>query len=132
MDFERLKLILDTNALSAVAEGNSKVLSILAAAQRLALPVIVIGEYRYGIGRSLHSARYQQWLEGFIAVCDVFDVTEQTARFYAAISTELRRVGKPIPANDLWIAALSRQHGQPILSQDHHFDFIEGIERIDW
>jgi tRNA(fMet)-specific endonuclease VapC len=125
-------VILDTNALSAAAEANANAIRILGGANRVALPVIVIGEYRYGIARSRHAARYREWLDGLIADCDVLDVTEQTADHYAAISGELRLAGSPIPSNDVWIAALCRQHGLGILSRDRHFDAIAGVRRISW
>jgi predicted nucleic acid-binding protein len=39
---------------------------------------------------------------------------------------------KPIPVNDLWIAALCRQHGHDLLSRDQHFDQVTGLRRISW
>ena len=125
-------MILDTNALSAAAEEHPGVIGILAGAQQLALPVVVIGEYRYGIAQSRHRARYRRWLDGLVADCRVLDVDEQTTHHYAAISVELRQAGKPIPTNDLWIAALCRQHGLPLLSRDRHFDAVSGVQRLDW
>jgi len=56
----------------------------------------------------------------------------RTARHYAAIRLELKGAGKPIPANDLWIAALSRQHAIPVMSRDSHFDFVGGLRRQTW
>jgi len=125
-------LILDTNALSAAAEEHAGVVGILARVQLLALPAVVLGEYRYGIAQSRHRARYRRWLDGLIIDCTVLDVTEQTTHHYAAISAELRQAGTPIPTNDLWIAALCRQHGLPLLSRDRHFDAVPGIQRLDW
>jgi predicted nucleic acid-binding protein len=107
-------------------------MGILAGVQQLALPVVVIGEYRYGIAQSRHRARYRRWLDSLITECTVMDVTEQTAHHYAAINVALRQAGKPIPTNDLWIAALCRQHGLPLLSQDRHFDEVSGVQRLDW
>jgi tRNA(fMet)-specific endonuclease VapC len=125
-------LILDTNALSAAAEEHAGVIVILASVQQLALPVVVLGEYRYGIAQSQHKARYRRWLDGLITDCLVLDVTEQTTHHYAIINVELRQAGKPIPTNDLWIAALCRQHGLPLLSRDRHFDVVPGIQRVGW
>lgn len=53
-----------------------------------------------------------------------------TAGVYAEIRLELKRTGKPIPLNDIWVAALARQHALPVLSNDTHFDLVEGITRI--
>jgi tRNA(fMet)-specific endonuclease VapC len=128
----KTRLILDTNAVSAAAEEHQDIVKILSGAEKLALPTVVIGEYRYGIARSRHKAIYQRWLEGLIRDCSVLDITEQTTHHYAAISVELRQAGKPIPTNDLWIAALCRQHGLPLLSRDRHFDAVSGVLRLDW
>ncbi len=125
-------MILDTNALSAFAEEHPRIATILAGAQQIAVPVIVLGEYRYGIAQSRHAARYRRWLDGLIGDCTVLDVTEPTTHHYSAINVELRRAGKPIPTNDLWIAALCRQYRLPLLSQDRHFDSVPGIQRIAW
>ena len=51
---------------------------------------------------------------------------------YAAVRTELRKAGTPIPANDCWIAALARQHRLPIVSLDEHFDVVDQVRRIAW
>jgi tRNA(fMet)-specific endonuclease VapC len=125
-------LIIDTNALSAAAEERPGIVAILAGARQLALPVVVIGEYRFGIAQSRHRARYRRWLDALIADCTVLEVNEQTTHHYAAIGVELKQAGKPIPTNDLWIAALCRQHSLPLLSRDSHFDAVSGIQRLDW
>jgi predicted nucleic acid-binding protein len=125
-------LILDTNALSAFAEEHPGIGAIVAEAQQIALPVIVLGEYRYGIAQSRHAARYRRWLDGLLSDCAVLDVTEPTTNHYAAITIELRRAGKPIPTNDLWIASLCRQYRLPLLSQDRHFDSVPRIQRLAW
>ena len=62
----------------------------------------------------------------------VLDVQEPTTHYYAEITLELKRKGKPIPTNDIWIAALCRQHSLPLLSRDRHFDLVAGTKRIDW
>jgi predicted nucleic acid-binding protein len=62
----------------------------------------------------------------------VLAVDEGTARHYADIRDELKRGGRPIPAKDLWIAALARQHALPLLSRDRHFDSVPGVMRIGW
>ena len=127
-----MALILDTNALSAAAEREPSALEVVARAERLAIPVIVLGEYRLGIAQSRHRASYENWLRGWIAAVNVLDIDEETTHSYATIGLELKKKGKPIPSNDLWIAALCRQHSLPLLSRDQHFDFVSGLQRIDW
>jgi tRNA(fMet)-specific endonuclease VapC len=125
-------MIVDTNALSAAADDDPAVVAGLARAEQMALPVIVLGEYRHGIAQSRNHASYESWLTGLLNDCVVLEIQEPTTRCYAEISLELRRKGKPIPTNDLWIAALCRQHSLPLLSRDRHFDLVTGIKRIEW
>ncbi len=125
-------MILDTNALSAVADGEPAVAAIYARAASIEVPVIVLGEYRFGIGQSQRRSEYEKWLRELIAATRVLVVEEETSRHYAGIRAVLKKAGRPIPSNDLWIAALCRQHHLPLLSQDRHFDALEGLERIGW
>jgi tRNA(fMet)-specific endonuclease VapC len=125
-------MIVDTNALSAIADERDRITEVLAAASVIALPVIAIGEYRSGIARSRNFLRYQRWLEEFIAASRVLNIDESATQSYADVVLELRQMGKPIPTNDIWIAALCRQHSLPLLSRDRHFDRINGIQRIEW
>src|SRR5580704_14271382 len=125
-------MILDTNALSAAAEGDPGVIAVLGRADQVAIPVVVLGEYRYGIAQSRNRASYESWLTGLLEDCFVLDITEPTTHCYAEITLELKGKGKPIPTNDLWIAALCRQHSLPLLSRDRHFDLVGGGRRVDW
>jgi tRNA(fMet)-specific endonuclease VapC len=125
-------MILDTNALSAAADDDPGAVAVLARAEQMVLPVIVLGEYRHGIAQSRNRASYENWLAGLLHDCMVLDVQEPTSHHYAEISLELKRKGKPIPTNDIWIAALCRQHSLPLLSRDRHFDLVAGTKRIDW
>jgi len=125
-------MILDTNALSAAAELEPEALKAVATADRIFVPVIVLGEYRLGIAQSRHRAAYEAWLQKFLSAVEILDVEDATSRSYAEIALELKRKGKPIPANDLWIAALCRQHSLPLLSRDRHFDAISGLHRVEW
>jgi tRNA(fMet)-specific endonuclease VapC len=125
-------MILDTNALSAAADDDPGVVALLARAEQMVLPVIVLGEYRHGIAQSRHRASYESWLAELLPDCVVLDIQEPTTHYYAEISLELKRRGKTIPTNDIWIAALCRQHSLPLLSRDRHFDLVAGTKRIDW
>jgi predicted nucleic acid-binding protein len=126
-------MIVDTNALSAAADDDPAVIAILARADQMAIPVIVLGEYRYGIAQSRHRAIYENWLAGLLLRdCAVLDINEQTTQHYAEITLDLSRKARPIPTNDLWIAALCRQHSLPLLSRDRHFDQVTGMKRMGW
>ena len=123
-------MILDTNALSAWAEGRAAVESPLRAADRLVVPSVVLGEYLFGIRQSRHRTRYEDWLARYLPLTEIATVSSATADAYADIRLELKRLGAPIPPNDVWIAALARQHGFAVLSNDGHFDVVNGVRRI--
>ena len=125
-------MILDTNALSGAADGDSRALEVIAGADRIAVPVIVLGEYRLGIAQSRHRKEYEEWLREWVAAVTVLDVDWETTYHYAKIGLELKKIGKPIPSNDLWIAALCGQHSLPLLSRDRHFDVVSGLNRLEW
>ena len=125
-------MILDTNALSAVADGETPAMELVGGAHRVAVPVIVLGEYRLGIAQSRHRASYENWLREWIEAVTVLDIDDGTTHSYSDIGLELKSKGKPIPTNDLWIAALCRQHSLPLVSRDQHFDFVPRLRRLDW
>ena len=125
-------MILDTNALSAFADGVPPVVRQIARADELYIPVIVLGEYRFGIATSRRQREYETWLARGRAFWNVLPVVEETATHYASIRQQLKRAGAPLPANDVWIAALARQHDLPVLSRDTHFDAVPGVTRLSW
>jgi tRNA(fMet)-specific endonuclease VapC len=125
-------VILDTNALSAVADNQTAAVRIFSQAASIEVPVIVLGEYRFGIAHSRRRNEYEKWLNELIAATRVLPVDQETSTHYARIRGELKKAGQPIPSNDLWIAALGRQHRLPLMSQDRHFDLVRELERIGW
>ena len=126
-------MILDTNAVSDFADGDDNVLRRLRNPSTVIhLPVIVLGEYRYGLKSSRHKVARERWLDQLEASSAVLNINSATSRVYAQIRHELRVAGQPIPENDLWIAALARQHRLPVLSNDAHFDQVSGIQRVGW
>ena len=125
-------MILDTNGLSALAEGELGLEPILRRATQVAIPVIVLGEYRYGISQSRNHIHYEQWLAEYLPSFRILDVDERTTISYSAVRRELKKAGTPIPSNDVWIAALCRQHSLPVLSRNRRFDAVSGIIRLDW
>lgn len=125
-------MILDTNALSALFAGDRLLAEVLATEDRHHLPAIVIGEYRYGLIRSSDRGRLSRLLDLLITESIVLPIDEETAEHYARIRDHLRRNGRPIPENDVWIASLARQHDQEIVSRDDHFDAVAEVRRVEW
>jgi len=125
-------VILDTNALSAWAEGNAAIRPLLSSAEKLVVPSIVLGEFDFGIRQSRHYRRYTEWLERSVRNTEVAVVDEETARIYGEIRLALKNTGTPIPVNDAWIAASALQFDLPILSRDAHFDSVVRVRRVAW
>jgi predicted nucleic acid-binding protein len=95
----------------------------------VALPVVALGEFRYGIARSRHRRTYEAWLRTYLHSFELLLITAETSEVYARIRLALRERGKPIPANDVWIAALAVEHGMPLLTRDAHFDVVPDLVR---
>ena len=125
-------MILDTNALSAFVDGDDTVAERLVGEGRAAIPVIVLGEFRYGVAASRYRSTYEAWLTEHLPDFDVLAVTEETTVRYAQVRSAIKKSGRPIPANDAWIAALALQHRLAVLSRDEHFDAVPGVRRVSW
>jgi tRNA(fMet)-specific endonuclease VapC len=125
-------MILDTNALSALAARNADLIEILRSAPRVCVTMISLGEYFFGIAQSRHRAALQAWLDAFLEHAEIINLDRATLPFYAEIRRQLKADGQPTPANDCWIAALAKQHRLPIVSLDKHFDTVKGLRRIEW
>jgi len=125
-------MILDTNALSAFADDVPGAVEQIGRAEELYVPTIVLGEYRFGIATSRRRRDYEAWIARGRAFWNILAVVEDTALHYYLIRQELRKAGTPLPANDVWIAAIARQHHLPILTRDEHFDSVAGVIRLSW
>ncbi len=125
-------MILDTNALSAWADGDPAIEPLLRTASRLVIPVVVIGEFEFGIRQSRYTSRYAEWLAVNLDTVEVARIDRAIAAVYGAIRLELKQAGTPIPINDTWIAAVARHERLPIISRDGHFDAVRGVERVSW
>lgn len=125
-------MILDTNALSAWADGDPAIEPLLRTASRLVIPVVVIGEFEFGIRQSRHASRYADWLNVNLDTVEVARIDRAIAAVYGAVRLELKQAGTPIPINDTWIAAVARHERLPIISRNGHFDAVRGVERVSW
>jgi tRNA(fMet)-specific endonuclease VapC len=122
-------LALDTNCYSGFMRGRPAIRAALRAAQEVHVPLIVLGELLAGFAAGTRAARNRAELDEFMASprVRVLRPDEKTARQYADIYAALRSAGRPIPTNDLWIAALVRQHRLQLLTLDAHFGAVPGL-----
>lgn len=75
---------------------------------------------------------YEQWLTEYLPSFLILDIDERTTIFYGNVRKKLKKAETPLPSNDVWIAALCRQHSLSLVSRDRHFDAVSGIVRLDW
>ena len=125
-------MILDTNAVSALSERDPDIPAALKGQATLFVPVIVIGEYHYGISGSRKRQETEAWFNAFLQTTQTLHLTEETAQQYAVVRRKLKEAGTPLPENDVWIAALAMQFGLPLLSRDAHFDKVAGLRCLHW
>ena len=121
-------LLLDTNAVIALFTGEPAAAERFESDDAVFLCVHVLGELRYGALASSRVVENLAHLERFTAPIPVLPCDAETVVHYADIRFGLRKRGKPIPENDIWIAAIARQHGLTLLSRDAHFRRIDGLE----
>ena len=127
-----MEVALDTNALSDFAAGSDALGEVLMPFHSLALPVTVLGEYRYGLLGSKKKARLEEWLDELLSDVRVLEAASRTSSVYAQVRQQLRTAGTPIPENDVWIAATAIEHGLPLATRDRHFRVVKGLEIISW
>ena len=126
-------LVIDTNVYAGFRQGVPRVVRILRSAHEIHLPLIVLGELLAGFAAGTRVERNRDELAQFMASPRVhlLNPDEKTAHHYAQVYAALRKIGTPIPTNDLWIAALARQHRLPLFSLDAHFAAVPGLVLID-
>ena len=122
-------LIIDTNAFSRFMRGDAHAIAVLTDAIEIHLPLIVLGELLAGFAAGGRAQANRDDLAEFMASAHVqlMRPDEKTARHYADLYALLCRQGTPVPANDLWIAALARQYRLPLLTFDAHFHSVPGL-----
>lgn len=124
--------LLDTSVVIAHLRGDTNVTARFTEANVLYLPWIVLGELRYGAQRSKTPEKSLLEITDFQSITVLLFPDEQTVQTYSIVKAELIGAGKTIPENDVWIAALARQYGLPLVTRDQHFAFVEGLGTIAW
>lgn len=127
-----MKTLLDTNAYSAFHRGHEFVVNQVRRSEKVLLPMVVVGELLFGFR---NGSRYEEnfhTLRSFVGDPSVrlLPITWDTADLFGRISTALRKKGKPIPTNDIWIAAHAMAARADLLSSDPHFGNVDGLSRV--
>ncbi len=126
------KFLLDANIVIAIFAGEPSVREHLAQAAEVYVPSIVLGELYFGARKSARIAANVARVDSYAASSTVLDCTEGTAQEYGVIKKELREKGRPLPENDIWIAAIGRQWDLTLVTRDAHFSEIENLRLDVW
>lgn len=124
-----MKLLLDANRLSDALAQNEEVIGRLEEAEEIYVPVIVLGEIRSGFLAGARAAQNEERLQWFLSQNGVTALAMEPAAShrYAQVHRALRQRGKPIPTNDLWIAAMALDRGLVLYTRDAHFQHVPGL-----
>lgn len=126
------KFILDTNIVSAWLKGETDVADNIDKAESVYLPIIVVGELYYGASFSTQVEKNLSDLKKLASRYPVLTLDEETTSIYGTIKSNLRKKGKPIPENDIWIAAIAIQNDVTLVTRDAHFKEIEEVSILAW
>ena len=127
-----MTLALDTNRYVDPCRGVEETVDLVSTADAVLVPFVVAAELRAGFACGRRAVENERVLRRFLQKdgVDVLFADEQTTFHYAAVYRQLRRQGTPIPANDMWIAALVLQHNLVLHARDRHFESVPQIARV--
>jgi tRNA(fMet)-specific endonuclease VapC len=124
--------LLDTNAVIALQRGEAGIVGLLGGEDDWYLSAVALGELYYGAFRSGRIQENLAVIDALAQEVTVLPVDESTARLFGAIHQELRAKGKPIPENDIWIAAAAKQYDLTLVTRDGHFAEVSGLTVEHW
>jgi len=125
-------IFIDTNTYSAFKKGEEEAVNVILTADIIVLSPIVYGELIAGFRIGSMEEKNRNELEKFIADPKVVlaKINELTSETYAKIFQELKGKGKPIPTNDIWIAANCIQMNSSLFTYDKHFLNIDNLKIV--
>ncbi len=126
------RYLLDTNIIIALFAKEAPVLNNLAQAEEVFIPSIALGELHYGAKKSGRSQKNLERIEEFVIKNIVIECNSDTAREYGEVKNKLRIKGRPLPENDVWIAALALQYNLILVTRDAHFQEVENLKVVSW
>ncbi|MDM8535635.1 type II toxin-antitoxin system VapC family toxin [Desulfobacterales bacterium HSG17] len=126
-------ILLDTNAYSKLLTGADEVLDIIATSDTVYMSIFVLGELYAGFKGGTKEKYNIEILNTFLHKpgVKILNATDETAQYFALVKNQLKKAGKPIPVNDIWIAAHAVESGSILVSYDHHFNVIDNLRLWD-
>lgn len=124
--------LLDTNIIIALFADEVETKDRLANANEVFIASITVGELCYGAMKSTRLTENLARLREFVANITVLECDVETAYQYGEVKNKLRRKGRPLPENDIWIAAIALQHSLTLVTRDAHFQEVENLQTVTW
>lgn len=123
------RILLDTNVYAAFKRNDRAAVDLIRRAEFIGVTVVVMGELLAGFRCGSRERQNRQELDQFLDSprVSIVQLNEETAEFYGVVFSELKSKGRPIPSNDIWIAASALQHGLAVASFDDHFRSVSGV-----
>ncbi len=126
------RYLLDTNIIIALFASEASIVSNLAQADEVFIPSIALGELHYGARKSGRSQKNLERIEEFVENNTIVECDANTASQYGDLKNRLRIKGRPLPENDMWIAALALQYDLTLITRDAHFQEVENLRTVLW
>lgn len=126
------RFLLDTNIIIDLFSGERQVKEYLETAPEIFIPSIVVGELCYGAYNSAKQGENLERLIAFIKEFPVLPCDTDIALQYGIIKAQLKQKGKPIPENDIWIAAIAKKHNLTMVTRDGHYEYIDELRIEHW
>ena len=125
-------VLVDTNAVVAYFRGDQTLPPHFAEFALLYMPWAVLCELHFGAQRAQRRLQQLEHIRDFLTFAVVLFPDQTTTEHYGQIKAELAQIGRPIPDNDVWIAAVARQNNLPLATRDEHFTAVPGIKTLAW
>lgn len=126
------RFLLDTNIVIALFAADQSVQQHLKEPGEFFVPVVALGELYYGAMKSTRIDANIDRIDQLGQTASVLGCDSQTSRHYGQIKNNLRHKGRPIPDNDIWIAAIAQQHDLTVVSRDAHFQEVDSVSMEEW
>lgn len=124
------KFLLDSNIIIEIFRGNEKFANRIQELGSIVIPVISLGELYFGANKSNQKEKQRKQIEEFENTFEIANVNSNTSKIYGNIKNKLKEAGRPIPENDIWIAAIAKERKYTLISNDKHFKQVSEIELI--
>ncbi len=126
------RYLLDTNIISAWLKKEVPIAVHINNAEQIFIPIIALGEMYYGAQFSIKKIETIRNISMVTQSYPVLSITERSCETFGLIKAALRKKGKPIPENDIWIAAIAKEKNLIVVTRDNHFTEIEGLNIETW